>query len=317
MASKTRKGSQTSLIVEEKEECGKCEKKVENEEKAVLCDICKVWFHQTCGNIDEGLYQAITKFGYSGTKELPWQCKTCKRYAAQMITEMIQLKQKQDKLEKKMKDIEKKINVNERDFSELKKTVEVNSDKIDKVGEEMERNASVAQPSVSSELNRETLQKQIKEEVNEIVEREKRKFRIVITNLTQEEDSLGEVQSKVIKLLDTLSVTEESIVQVIQLKDKRFVSVELKNTEIKGEIIRKARRLKNNTQYEDVYIRPDLTYKQRKEGQKLREELKLRTQRGESNLIIRRGQLIKVLETQEGTSSQSLTEKDSAPFRAS
>ena len=50
-------------------------KRVAESDKAVLCDICKTWFHQGCGGITEDLYKAIERFGQCGTKEIPWHCK--------------------------------------------------------------------------------------------------------------------------------------------------------------------------------------------------------------------------------------------------
>lgn len=98
---KSRKGSQATLLAQEKEECDKCDRKVEEDEKAVLCDICNVWFHQACGGIVDELYETITKFGHGGTKELPWQCNICRPYDTQMMAEIVQVKQKQEKVEKK------------------------------------------------------------------------------------------------------------------------------------------------------------------------------------------------------------------------
>ena len=65
-------------------------------------------------------------------------------------------------------------------------------------------------------------------------------------------------------------------------------------------------------QYNNVYVRPDLTYKQRQEGQKLREELKRRQLRGETDLVIRRGQLIKIIKQQESISDH--TTEEAEPF---
>ena len=107
----------------------------------------------------------------------------------------------------------------------------------------------------SSERGRELLQRQIKEEVNEMVEREKRRNRIVISNLTTEDivTPKEEMISKVTDLFQALDIPlEDNVGQIIQLKDRRFMSVELKNTEIKNLILRRSKTLRNKEQYKEV-----------------------------------------------------------------
>lgn len=57
-----------------------------------------------------------------------------------------------------------------------------------------------------------------------------------------------------------------------------------------------ARSLRNSENWKDTYISPDLTRMQRQEKYELRQELKLRREGGESNLIIRRGRVVQMSE---------------------
>lgn len=308
LGQETHSMSQLGEVVEEDEECGKCGKKVGQDEKAVLCDICKIWYHQACGGIHEDLYRAIEQFGYKGTGEIPWQCRVCKKYASQMIAEMVQIKQKQEKQEKKMKEMEKKVNNTEKEMKEIRKEIGNNREEISKVKEEI-KNEKEVQPQ-NMEISR--LKKRIKEEVSEEIDREKRRNRIVISNLVTEATE-DERKNQVKQLFQNLDIPEDCIVgQVVQLKDKRFVSIKLANTEIKNRVLRKAKTLRNKEQYSEVYIRPDLTYRQRKEEQKLREEMKFRILKGEKNLKIRNGQLVQIIEIPQGAQGGSGSEEE--PF---
>lgn len=89
--------------------CRRCEDRISASDKAVLCDICKLWFHKDCEGLNEELYAALNKFGHKGSQDIPWQCKICKRYASGLIVEITKMKQKQDKMEAKLLEIETKL----------------------------------------------------------------------------------------------------------------------------------------------------------------------------------------------------------------
>ena len=63
----------------------------------------------------------------------------------------------------------------------------------------------------------------------------------------------------------------------------------MENESQKRQILSKAKTLRNSTEWNRVYISPDLTPKERAENKKLRDELKRRRNEGEANLIIRKG----------------------------
>jgi len=58
-------------------------------------------------------------------------------------------------------------------------------------------------------------------------------------------------------------------------------------------ILRNAKELRNSTSFKRVFIAPDLTPQERLHNKQLRAELTRRKESGETNLIIRHGQLIK------------------------
>ena len=72
----------------------------------------------------------------------------------------------------------------------------------------------------------------------------------------------------------------------------RLLIVGLENAEVKIEVLKMASQLRSTEEWSDVFITPDLTWKEREEGRRLREELRRRKRAGEDNLIIRRGRIV-------------------------
>jgi len=78
------------------------------------------------------------------------------------------------------------------------------------------------------------------------------------------------------------------------VQDKpRLLIVGLENVEVKIDVLKLAPQLRTTEEWKDVFITPDLTWKEREEGRKLREELRRRTSEGEHNLMIQRGRIVK------------------------
>ena len=69
----------------------------------------------------------------------------------------------------------------------------------------------------------------------------------------------------------------------------RLLLVGLENTEIKRDLLKLTLQLRSTDLWKNVYLSPDLTWKEREESRRLREELRRRTDVGEVNLTIRKG----------------------------
>lgn len=265
--------------------CGRCEDRISASDKAVLCDICKLWFHKDCEGLNEELYAALNKFGHKGSQDIPWQCKICKRYASGLIVEITKMKQKQDKMEAKLLEIENKTKEAEISLAHIGDKVSNNEGRI----EELEGKTNISDPQVFS------MQKQVSEEVKEALDRQRRRKRVVINNLIKDEVSDAEVKANVEQLFQKFDVSPSEIVLVERLKDRRFLSVELQHGEVRSKLLKRAKELRNYPDYMNIYIRPDLTFLQRKEGKQLREEMQSRMRNGEKNLRIIGGKIIQVL----------------------
>ena len=283
--------------------CGKCDIMVEIADKVVLCDLCRNWFHTRCESIDDGLCDMIMRYGQCGSKEMSWYCKICKHIASGIISEITHLKNWQEKSDKKFKDLDKKMTANEKQTTKNTKVMERCENKLTEMEEDLN------QMKVNTGV---TNAEEIKKEVNEMLQREQRRNRIVISNLTY--TAAQPLNQKVCELVDKLQVPVEKVKEIRQLKDVNYVSVELDSYAVKIDLLRKSKSLKDMPEYRKVYIHPDLTYNQRQENKKLRAELKNREEGGEINLKIVKGKVVRVLPQQSLSPARSVQEPP-LPFR--
>ena len=99
--------------------CGVCKAQVENDDKGVLCDWCKSWFHSSCAEVAPSLYAVMTK--YNTTKQtagqLYWYCGSCNVDVKRLIKDVEGLLKKVDKIESEGKKTRTQI-------AEVKETAE-------------------------------------------------------------------------------------------------------------------------------------------------------------------------------------------------
>ena len=74
----------------------------------------------------------------------------------------------------------------------------------------------------------------------------------------------------------------------------RLLKVTVDGERVKKQILTKAKQLKTTDfkEWNNIYITPDLTFKERQQNRKLRSELNTRRENGENNLIIRNGRIV-------------------------
>ena len=120
------------------------------------------------------------------------------------------------------------------------------------------------------------------------------------TDVRKEED-----QTQVHRILQHLDVqiSPSDIEQAVRLGKKtdgqerpRLLKIKLSRVEPKKQTLSRAKKLKDskNECYNSVFISPDLTFQEREENRRLRNDLKARRDNGEENIIIRNGKIVKV-----------------------
>ena len=104
---------------------------------------------------------------------------------------------------------------------------------------------------------------------------------ILVTNILDKLDLVNYVN---IEILCRIGTKKENT--------KRPLKIKVKSIFKNNEILRKAPRLRETEDYHSAYMSPNLTNEQQRDGKLLRDEMKLCTSNGESNLWIQQGKVV-------------------------
>lgn len=182
------------------------------------CEYCSGWHHIGCVGVSAEVYDLLRE----GGDQLHWFCRKCNDKAVDVLMLVSQLKEQQD-------------NCKEPELTKNLRKVVQGEIKEGSHTKEIEKMSTVPPTAISKE--------EIQKEVNEAVQREKKKNRVVMNNLTRIEDTHEEVQGKVDNLLQKLTIPPT--VQVKKLRDGRD----------KGNIAQKSKGTKgNSTVYQRVQL---------------------------------------------------------------
>lgn len=251
-----------------KEECGcrGCGKEFRDEDDVIGCDECDGWWHRECGEMSVADFKVISKIK---SKNVHWICPPCSIKPKESLH---------------LEDIKKLM---EKMFEEWTKTLEKKQDvKINDL-----------------------VEVKVREALEEQKEAERRKGNLIIANVVEseedgEEERMKEDRAKIIKHIKReVDVKEEEVVKIVRLgrKDEsrpnkpRLLKVVINSVAKTEDIIKKAFYMnKGKPSEERIYINPDMTLKERERNKKLREEKREREGKGETNLRIRNGKIVKL-----------------------
>lgn len=88
-------------------DCGssKCSKKIKPSNKAVQCEICEIWWHMECTDLEESEYDVLSK----GSSCIHWFCEGCNRGSRKMLLVIQKLQTELDEVRKEFTDFKKKV----------------------------------------------------------------------------------------------------------------------------------------------------------------------------------------------------------------
>jgi hypothetical protein len=86
--------------------CFVCNKSVGDEDKAFMCDCCKLWHHSKCEDVSDNNYQLLTEATNPGIK---WYCRKCNVGIAPVMDAIALLRSKMEDTEKKVFKIDKDV----------------------------------------------------------------------------------------------------------------------------------------------------------------------------------------------------------------
>lgn len=261
---------------------------------SIECFNCKHWSHKKCSKLTDQEFDVI-----ANRNDLQWVCRQC----------MDEEKEKKSKTDSKLDMILTLIPM-----------IHSMNEKILNIENEM------GGKKLEDKIE-EVVDKKIAEAFGEGQEREKRKKNLIITNVKEsskanpterKEDDLDSAKNLLQQITD---ISEDEILEPTRLGSvggnrPRLLRVTLKTEERKKEILRMAPKSKINQgkteNRKKHFINADYTPKEREENYKLRMEKKQRTDRGEEDLIIRNGKIVKKKKfppvREDGSASEAETE---------
>ena len=299
--------------------CKDCNKQVFADEKAVTCDMCKLWFHTGCQDVPKVVYDAIN--ASNSTKcQLNWYCDRCSRGWSEINDKFAKVCMTQIRMEK--------------DLNKVKKQQAESSKELKTIKEDVQnlKKAKVDTSSITASV------------IKELREQKQRETSIMFFNVgeseaTDPEDRKAHDQSEVDKFCkDTLEMQSTPIIKKIQRvgpKSKNGVRQKSRPTKVIFKELDGANLVK--TAFRDlppekkkkisISLRQDYTWLEREQHQKVRTECTAMQKKLEAKKIkhyryeVIRGQIKKiqieprpdVLETEDNSESESESEPEVEP----
>lgn len=272
--------------------CTKCSKKFKTDTRKVGCGFCGKWFHIECEKVSEQLFDVLTE-----NPQIHWYCAKCNDKAPEVMAVIQKCTKENADVRKEMADLKDEIKKikegRDEDFVEVVRRIV--KKEIDEEREQVMPAAAVEIPGTTPEEIREIAKK----EIIETNDKKVRESNIVLSGITEEADVNTEIQ-------DLLTYLDASVeVNLIKRlgKDKkegkkRLVLVKLGNKKERNDIFEKAKKLKDEERWKNVYINKDMTKEEMKQAYDLRVELRKRREDeaaagGNAKFVISKGKVVK------------------------
>ena len=281
--------------------CGVCSNEVDGKEKAMQCDLCNRWVHTACCSMPDDLYKTLVKHEKKRTG-VKWFCKVCEIHFGKVKLEIKIVEERQVVVEVKQVALEGDLMEIKREVGALKQELK----EFVKVKQQMEEVESVEMKGKYDELKTElseikksysdTVQsgnvvgdsvrnstampnREIKVEVSELMEREKRKNNLVIFGIEETNDEFA-TKDKVNEIVRAVGLEENKIKyfgrvgRLVAGAKPRIVRVVCEDNETKRKFLKESNRLKTMDGFANKYVAMDLTKAQQLQDKNLREKLK-------------------------------------------
>ena len=135
---------------------------------------------------------------------------------------------------------------------------------------------------------------------DEVHQRSMRKKNLIITGVTESDGTVearkreDEGFCKTLFAVLSSNVSFEGAVRVGNIRQgrSRLLKVHFRTMEDKLRILRSCKELRNHPEYKSIYINPDRTPLEQEVHKRLREELKMRRESGEDDLVLYKGKIM-------------------------
>ena len=292
--------------------CDKCTATVD---QLIQCERCQVWYCSQCENVPVKLMELLDEF----KDEVHWFCHYCKTLALEAIRNFNSSsdtlpdtfrKTFEESISKVIENVAKEVNKLTTSFENHCRTLVEKSASLLPKDDTMDISNGVEdvgnRPSnvlvYSSAVQRTS--GSVMSIIDEIKDRNRRRCNLIIHNLPEPEQSSAPEKAaadlKSVKNIvhDKLLISDSQVMKVTIIgKHKenahRSLLVTLDSEKSKWRCLRQAPKLRNDTTFKRVYLAPDLTARERESNKRLYLELKSRKEKGEKDLIIKNGWIVK------------------------
>jgi len=247
-----------------KNKCGGCSKPVSG--KSVQCACCNLWYHTTCADIEDDLYNNILATHKACGMHV-WACKACSSSIRSLNTRVIAM-------ETQMKKIEEIATTNKENIEEVE-------ERMGTIESQVQTLTESSNLSEHSDATKDDIFK-------ELSDRETRKANIIIYGLKESTSPISETRKthdraeldKVLEILKPANFKEEDIKFMHRTgerdknqdsSDPRPLLIGFRNSDTPAKVLSNCWKL-NKSVYKVISISPDLTKRQRKEDKDTREE---------------------------------------------
>ena len=241
------------------------------------------------------------EYASNASELVMWFCTSCRPKVGMTLDVYDDVRQEHENMKIKVRTIESRV-----------EGVENRVDSLESQGGAVHNKVSFLENKIKEMHN--TVEKVVLERLDEVraeeVEKDKRKKNIIIHMFPEGESSnIEETKEhdtrellKVLKKHTEVNLESAEITNIFRIgkqdnnnRNPRLLCVTLSTVERKWEIIEIASKLKEASEeiIQKMFISPDMTFKERNENKKIRNELAARRNRGEKDLVIRRGKIVK------------------------
>ena len=292
------------------EKCNSCSKTFKAGNRKIGCEFCGKWYHIDCEGVSTALWKTLSE-----TEQAHWFCKKCNEKAPDVLAIVKKSVQETEELRKELGTLKETVkNIKEGNDEEF---VEVIKDIVRQVKRDEQNDEGNPEPMPPNE---EVIRQYARKEVHENNDKKGRECNLVIPGIDEEKDAEEEVTEMLLYLQVTVEVDGIRRMGREKIDGKtRPVWVKLGSKKERNTVLEKAKKLKAEERWKNIYINRDMTEDERKQAYNLRRELREKRDQeeiggGNSKFKIHQGRVIRVEATpRENTEEDGIQDEDVRP----
>jgi PHD-finger len=282
-------GSSTTPLTSNREECGHCGSIVAERDKALLCEICGLWYHIKCQKVSEETYKLLKR---ESNTNLHWYCSGCDKGIAKVLETIVGMQKQIGKLAEEIADLNVEVANTNSKVETIMKDVQARVEEMIAVKlEEEVRKKEIKMENISSQIKSvtKTLDEVRSSSIQER-DRESRAANIILYNVpesrnTKREDRWKTDREFCLALFNKalkVDIREDDLKRFVRLgkvleddTKSRPIMIQFRDRILKNMVMESLSRLKDADDiFKSVIFAHDLTKEDRLECRILVEEAK-------------------------------------------